>query len=464
MKLLLAECLAQTKDGGREAEQLVNEVAADDPNGTEPRLARARVYLSLNKFNEAAAELKYVLSTSPKNYEANLLSAMMTDVAGQFDKALGMYIPLVQKASDYEIADRHFQRDAVVLLAGVYMKIQKYDDASELLQQIIEKFPPNADYLLKLGICQAMRDRYADAIATLEKGLALAPGYGDLRWRLAELYRSQGKTDEAIAQFEQLLALHLVPFQTTSERRLGELYLEKGMLDKAKLHAETALTLAPDSADVLEVNGRVREKLNDMAGAKDFYRRTLARNPLKFDTIYKLAQLLARSDDPAEKEESAKLMARHDKIEQFRREIERTSQEVDLNPASPLLLTRLCGLLNLAGEYEQARLWAERSLKINNRSPSTYVQLGYIFANLKDNENARKAFEQARKYFPKDDSMKEYVQKLDGYIETLKKGEALPLPMGEYYRPAQKKAGEGEGGDAKKEAPPASGDAKKDGK
>jgi hypothetical protein len=60
--------------------------------------------------------------------------------------------------------------------------------------------------------------------------------------------------------------------------------------------------------------------------------------------------------------------------------------------------------------------------------------------------------------------MKEYVQKLDGYIETLKKGEALPLPMGEYYRPAQKKAGEGEGGDAKKEAPPASGDAKKDGK
>jgi len=456
-KLLLADCLARTKAGGPEAEQLVNEVAADDPNGTEPRLARARVYLSLQKFSEAASELKYVLSTSPKNFEANLLSAMMTEVSGQYDRALGMYIPLVQKTSDYEIADRHFQKDAVVLLAGVYVKLQKYDDVIELLQQIIERFPPNPDYLLQLAICQAMRDRYADSIATLEKGLALAPGHGEIRWRLAELYRSQGKADEAVAQFEQLLAQHVAQFQVISERRLAELYLDQGSIDKAKLHAETALTVAPDSPDVLEVNGRVREKLNDATGAKDFYRRALARNPLKFDTIYRLAQLLARSDDAAEKEEGAKLLARHDKIEQFRKDIERASQEIDLNPVSPLLLTRMAGLLNLAGEYDQALLWAQRSLKVNNRSPSTYVQLGYIYANLQDNGNALKAFEQARKFFPKEESLKDYVQKLEGIIEKLKKGEELPLPMGEYYRPAQKKDGAPDG-DAKKQPPPGGAD------
>jgi tetratricopeptide (TPR) repeat protein len=437
-KLLLAECLAMTKAGAPEAEQLVNEVAADDPNGVEPRLARARVYLTLQKFAEAAAELKYVLSTSPKNYEANLLSAMMIDVSGQYDRALGAFIPLVQKPSDYEIADRHFQRDAVVLLAGVYMKLQKYEDAAQLLEQIIEKFPPNPDFLLKLGICQAMRANYDGAITTLEKGVQLAPDYGEVRWRLAELYRSQGKTDEAIAHFEALLALRQAQYRVTSERRLAELYLDKGQLDKAKIHAETANTIDPESADVLDANGRVREKMSDVPGAKDFYRRALARNSLKFDTIYRLAQLLARSEDAAEKEEGAKLLARHDKIEPYRTDIERTVQEVDLNPVSPLLLTRLAGLLNLAGEYEQAKAWGERSIKLNARSPSTYVQLGYIYANLKDNANALKSFEQARRYFPKDESLKEYLQKLDGFIEKLKKGEELPLPMGEAFRQAQK--------------------------
>jgi tetratricopeptide (TPR) repeat protein len=443
-KLLLAECLSMTKGGGAEAEQLVNEVAADDPNGIEPHLTRARVFLALSKFSDAAAELKYVLSTSPKNYEANLLQAMMIDVSGQNEKALAAYAPLVQKAGDYEIADRHFQRDAVVQLVGVQIRLQKYEEAATLLEQIIEKFPPNPDFLLKLGICQAMRANYEAAMTTLDKGVKLAPDYGEIRWRLAELYRSQGKSDEAIAQFEQLLALHQAPYQVTSERRLAELYLDKGQLDKAKLHAETALTLAgvnaPDvlMADALDANGRVREKMNDLPGAKDFYRRALAKNPLKFDTIYRLAQLLARSEEAAEKEESAKLLARHARIEPFRPDIERTTQEIELNPVNPLLLTRLTGLLNLAGEYEQARAWGERSAKLNNRNPSTYVQLGYIYANLKDRDNALKAFEQARKLIPPKDEMKAVVEKLDGYIEKLKKGEELPLPMGESFRPAQK--------------------------
>jgi tetratricopeptide (TPR) repeat protein len=443
-KLLLAECLSMTKGGGAEAEQLVNEVAADDPNGIEPRLTRARVFLSLQKFGDAAAELKYVLSTSPNNYEAKLLSAMMLDVSGQFDRAMSMYLPLVQKPSDFEIADRHFQRDAVVLLASVYMKLQRYDEGAALWEQIVGKFPPNADYLLKFGICQAMKANYDGAMATLEKGVQLAPDYGELRWRLAELYRSQGKIDQAIEQFEQLLAQKQGQFRVTSERRLAELYLDKGLLDKAKIHAETALTLAVDvpdgqAADVLDANGRVREKMNDVPGAKDFYRRALAKNPLKFDTVYRLAQLLARSDDAKEKEESAALLARHDRTEKFRIEIERTMQEVDLNPLSPLLLTRMAGLLNLAGEYEQAKSWGERSAKLNARSPSTYVQLGYIYANLKDNANALKSFEQVKRLLGKDESLKDYVRKLDEYIEKLKKGEELPLPLGEYYRPAQPK-------------------------
>ena len=110
---------------------------------------------------------------------------------------------------------------------------------------------------------------------------------------------------------------------------------------------------------------------------------------------------------------------------------------------------------DLAGEYEQAKVWGERSIRLNSRSPSTYVQLGYIYANLKDNDNALKSFEQARKLIPKNEAMKGGLEKLDEYIEKLKKGEPLPLPMGESFRTGQKKQDEAPA--KKQDEPPAGG-------
>src|SRR5262249_38270831 len=105
MKLLLAECLAQTKDGGRDAAQLGNEVAAADPNRVGARVTRARVYIAARKIEEAQQELKFAVSQAPKNFEANLLAAWMTDVSGQTEVAMQMYRPLCEKANEFEVSD-----------------------------------------------------------------------------------------------------------------------------------------------------------------------------------------------------------------------------------------------------------------------------------------------------------------------------------------------------------------------
>jgi len=426
-KLLLAECLANVKDGGPEAEQIVNEVAADDPNGIAARVTRARIYVTLRKFDQAASELKYAITLSPKNFEANLLAAFMTDLSGQFDKALSMYLPLNQNSKEYEVSDAHLLRDSLVLLAGVYLKMQQYDSSIMIWEQICERFPDNAGYLLQLGVAQALRYRFAEAIATLEKGVKVAPNAPELRWRLGDLYRSQGRGDDAIAQFEALHGLNMPQYDVIAELRLGELHLENGTLDKAKLELETALTIAPESGDVLEAIGKLREKLGDLPGAKAAYRKamgiSLAKNLLDFDSLYRLALLLSKSEDPAEQTEGAQLLERNNRIQRFMQEIERTRQEVEVTPNSSTLNTRMAGLLNLAGEYDLAKVWIERALRINRFDPRALIQAAYILGNLKDDATALRFFEQARQRFPKADVERkaDYVLEIDGYIETLKK-------------------------------------------
>jgi tetratricopeptide (TPR) repeat protein len=438
-KLLLAECLAQTKDGGRDAEQLVNEVAADDPNGVDARITRARVYIAARKFEEAATELKYAVAQAPKNYEANLLNAWMSDIAGQPERAMQMYRPLCEKPGEYEKSDNHHVRDAAIAFAGCFVKQQQYDTAIILYQQLVERFPENMDLVLKLGVMQMMKLHFAEAAATLEKGVATAPQNGEMRWRLGDLYRTQDRVDDAIAQFEALYALHQPNFEVLAELRLGDLYLTKGVMDKAKLMLETALTVAPDSADVLEANGRLREKLGDAAGAKDAYRKAFAKEPLKFDSLYHLTQLLAKSEDPKEKEEGTALLERWKKIQPFLQEMDLARQQLALSPNHAMLQTRLASLLNLAGEYEQAKVQIERAARISAQNPATFVQMGYISANLKDWSMALRSFQRARQLITKKDSdaSPDAVKKIEGFIEKLKKGEELPLPMGEYNRPAQ---------------------------
>jgi tetratricopeptide (TPR) repeat protein len=441
MKLLLAECLAQTKDGGRDAEQLVNEVAADDPNGVDARITRARVYIAARKFEEAATELKYAVSQSPKNYEANLLTAWMNDVAGQTERAMQMYRPLCEKPNEYEINDKHLVRDSAILFAGCFVKMQQYDTAIMLFQQLVERFPENMDLVVKLGVLQMMKLKFADAAATLEKGVATAPTNGEMRFRLGDLYRSQDRIDDAIAQFEALYALHQPQYEVLAELRLGELYLTKGVMDKAKLMLETALTVAPDSADVLHANGLLREKLGDAAGAKDAFRKTFAKEPLKFDALYRLTQVLLKSEDPKEKEEAAQLLERWKKIQPFLQEIDLARQQLALSPMHPLLQTRLASLLNLAGEYEQAKVQIDKAARISAQSPATFVQMGYIYANLRDWANAQRAFQRAAQLIRASkrdaEANAEALKKIDGFLEKLKKGEELPLPMGEYNRPGQ---------------------------
>lgn len=439
VKLFIAECLGANPATVAQAQALVDEVAADDPNAVDPHLTRARIYLAQGRLKEASSELNYVRVTKPKSYEGMLLSGILAEMGGANEEAARVYLQLVTKPADWERTDTHHERDAVVGLAGVYTKLQQYEDAVRLYQQLTEKMPRSPLLFAQLGMAQSMLERNADAIASFEKAVDLSPGSPEMLGRLADLYRGAGRLDDAAARYKRILeATAPGPGHMVADLRLAEIHLDRSELDKAKLHSDAALTVAATHPEALLIGARVREKVGDLPAAKELYRKALAQDPMLYDAVYRLALLLARSTDATEQAEGQRMLARHQKVEPLLQDLARTRRELEMAPRSPALLTRLAGLLNLAGEYEQAKLWGGRAEQMAPRSPSTCMQLGYISANLGDKVAALKYFERAQKALPPN-----AVPKLDEYVAKLKKGEELPLPMGEMFRPSQQAPAEG---------------------
>jgi tetratricopeptide (TPR) repeat protein len=435
IKLLLAECLVETKDGAAAAQALVDEVAADDPNGVAARVTRARIYLRTGRGKEATREIQYVRTTSPRLFEGQLLAAAAAEMSGALEEAVALYRPLIAKPTDYDPADPHRRRDAVLGIAGCHMKMQQYGQAESYYQQVVDNFPKWAAARVQLAIAQDMQgrqDKTNEALGNLEKAVALVPAEPDFHARLGVMYTALHRPADAIAQYELMLrGTPPADVQVLADCRLAALHLEADRVDKAKAHADAALALLPDNEEVLAVSGRVREKLGDTAGAEDAYRKALVKNPLLYDTLKQLGTLLAASKDPAKQEEGKKLLERHRKVERYVEMIQYTQREMDLNPYSFVLLTRLASLLNLGGEYELARKWAERSDKVYPNNPATWMQLGFVAANVGDNATALKQFQRVQQRIGKGQ-----YPKLDEYVEKIQKNEPLPLPLGEVYTPA----------------------------
>jgi tetratricopeptide (TPR) repeat protein len=116
-------------------------------------------------------------------------------------------------------------------------------------------------------------------------------------------------------------------------------------------------------------------------------------------------------------------------------ELRRAKQDLDGNPGSAEALTRMAGVLNLAGEYEHARRWAERGAKLDPRSFQNAVQSGYILANLGDGPGARKSFALALSLLGNVDPAADPAATLRDYVAKLDRGEALPLPLGAMEAP-----------------------------
>ncbi|MBE0713701.1 MAG: sulfatase-like hydrolase/transferase [Candidatus Aminicenantes bacterium] len=129
--------------------------------------------------------------------------------------------------------------------AQAYEFEEKYPEAERVYRQLMEDMPDSPASYVNLAIAQARQNRFDQAIATLDLGIARIPDSEILLVRLGHTYLVTGRVQEALATMEKVLVLNS---QNVEALTVCAGALEAtGRKDDARAYYERALAIEPES-------------------------------------------------------------------------------------------------------------------------------------------------------------------------------------------------------------------------
>lgn len=218
--------------------------AANDPSNLPLRLALAHSCLWSKQFQCVLDVYREILNLNAESAEADMLAGEaldeMKDNAGstkmfraavaanpkepQVHFALG-YVLWTQK--QYPEAATQFQAElandpghaqSMLYLGDAYLQLNKPDEARPWLEKAVKQDPSQWLGNLDLGIIDSDAGQNEKALHELEIAARLNPDDVNVHWRLARLYRTMGRKEDARAEFAKASALNKQADETLYEK------------------------------------------------------------------------------------------------------------------------------------------------------------------------------------------------------------------------------------------------------
>lgn len=171
------------------------------------------------------------------------------------------------------------------------------DVARRALERVLAEEDGILDAHQMLGSLDAQEERWAQAVASFQRALALDPEHKASLFGLANAYRKLGRPEEALIGFERLLALS--PQDSKAALAAADLLAAKGergraiaLLEKAASGREAPPILANQLGELLAGQGRVAE-------ARAAFERALAAGPELAQPHFNLGALAEEAGDAA---------------------------------------------------------------------------------------------------------------------------------------------------------------------
>lgn len=122
---------------------------------------------------------------------------------------------------------------------------EKYLEAERIYRQLLEDMPDSPASYVNLAIAQARQNRFDQAIATLDLGIARIPDSEILLVRLGHTYLVTGRVQEALATMEKVLVLN--PQNVDALTVCAGALEATGRKDEARAYYDRALAIEPES-------------------------------------------------------------------------------------------------------------------------------------------------------------------------------------------------------------------------
>ena len=282
-----------------------------DPNSSSTYDLLISTYLAANKLSQAIALLEGLISKSPGNARALMLSALIYEKLNDFAKAREAY----EKVLAVKPESPHALNNLAYLFAE---RLDQPDKAYDLAQKARSLQPADAGIADTLGWILYKKGDYQQARTLLQDSAKQLPNNPEIQFHLGMANYMMGDMDAARAAFGQAAkAANDFPGKEEVRRRLAVLEGAEGKAAEASSDdLEAILTQQPDDVVTRMLLGESYEKQGEFVKAAATYEQAVKLNPKLLSATAKLAQLnagpLQASDKALEFARKARELAPND--------------------------------------------------------------------------------------------------------------------------------------------------------
>jgi tetratricopeptide (TPR) repeat protein len=231
-----------------EALAAFNDAAKADPLDATPHFAMGRIYAEQKAWDQAVQEFSTTLKLDPTYI---LALGDRANVAAQ----LGRY---QAAAADYEALLKVTPEDpqTMLKLGLVYESLQRYADAERMYLAALKANPNFSLAYNNLAYRAAEQKKNLDqALTWAKRAVELSPDVPHFQDTLGWVYHARGQNKEALATLEKAIAMP--PPQAGAYYHLGVVYQDGGNITGARDAFAKALRTAPDFKDASDAKRRL---------------------------------------------------------------------------------------------------------------------------------------------------------------------------------------------------------------
>lgn len=347
-----------------QAEVIISDVIARFPQYSQAYITLANLNLVQKKPEAALMTLNIGKNTVKDNAEIILAECDILASLKRYDEARSLMEGL-SKNDSYEIM-------ALLRMAEVDMVQSKFGAAAKTYERILEKHP-NTQAAVE-GNVQALiaGKKTKEALAFAEKRQKDNPEDPMSAYLVAETALVNKEAAKAEKGF--LRALELEPRWEQPLTRLAQLYTSSGRINDAIKLADTLIEKQPDNVSPAVLKGILLEQKGELGNAEAQYRKTLAQHADNLLASNNLAYLLARYKSNPERLKEAEEMAR-----------KATAS------GAPATFDTLGWIQHLQGNNVEAEPNVRRAYESIQNNPTITYHLAAILASFGDKEKNKEA-------------------------------------------------------------------------
>ncbi|KJS28669.1 MAG: hypothetical protein VR64_23395 [Desulfatitalea sp. BRH_c12] len=259
---------ASQKEYGRAEQEILNGIAAN-PDSADLRIAQGNLYAQQKKYDAAEKAFLKAIDIDSQSAGAYLTTARFYETTGQTDSARAMYRKTVEIKPD--------DAGTLISAAQFFFKIREIDEANGYIEKILSERPKFLPALMLKGEILVSERKWNDAVAQFDQ--VIAQDANDGRAYYFKALALLGKGDRQVAKSVLAKSIELNPKDLRAKLLRADLYLKERDFTGAEKNARQVLEVLPAHYQAHSILGRAYMGQSKLKEAQTVIGRMIAMQP-----------------------------------------------------------------------------------------------------------------------------------------------------------------------------------------